>query len=72
MSHPGQHSVLVNFRADKATLEAIDKLAAAYGGGKSRAIRDVILAAAAKLDEKDDDVSISGNRNQRNRTRRSK
>lgn len=55
-----KNSVLVNFRADEATLAAIDKLAAAYvpepgdlsGGGKSRAIREAILAAAAQLDGK--------------------
>jgi hypothetical protein len=53
--------VLFNFRADAATLEAIEKLAAAYepnpgelifGGNKSRAIRQALLAAAAALDDK--------------------
>ena len=52
-----KNSILVNFRADQATLKAIDKLTAAYvvkpgdlsGGGKSRAIRDALLAAAAGL-----------------------
>ena len=48
------------YRLVGSSLEAIDKLAAAYvsepgdlsGGGKSRAIRDALLAAAARIDEK--------------------
>jgi hypothetical protein len=55
--HLRGNSKMFNFRADKATLEAIDKLVAAYvpgpgdlsGASKSRAIRGAILAAAAKI-----------------------
>lgn len=60
MPGKSRNSIMVNFRADQPTLDAIDKLAAAYvpepgdlkGGGKSRAIRDALLEAAARLDEK--------------------
>ena len=52
-------TVLVNFRADKATLEAIDKLTEAYvrapgdvyhnAGKRSIAIRKALLEAAERL-----------------------
>ena len=53
--------MMVNFRADQATLDAIDELVASYvpkagdlrGKSKSRAIRAAILSAAARIGKPD-------------------